>query len=671
MKIAGEKKMIRRIVTWLCFFALMAGLQSGCRTVSQQGPQKKDGVAYGVTEGAFRHRWWNYYERAMSFADGGFYDEAKQDLRAAINQREKDQRRARTYGMHFVDYFPHREMGIVYYKKGRLKQAVDELTLSLASVQSAKAQLYLDRARKALIRKQKLDKRPPVIRIESPAQPFLFNGFSVTIKGVANDDTFVQQITVGEKPVKIDVSNREIQFSEDVPVVPGRNRIPVRVSDISGKTSEVFVEIHVDRTGPVLRIDKPYQGMTVAGNRVLVEGYAFDDSGLVQYSVNGAKSPCDGVEVHFKREIPVSVDGKELLVEVRDRAGNVTSAAIDLSKGRESIAGKGGVSGGRDHLPPTIDLRDLEAEQATYLEQAFIEGCIQDDQSVGRLFVNNAQILKTPCKKAYFSHLVGLKEGENRIHIKGMDLSGNAGDKIVKILRDVLNVRQIGSRLCVAVGHFKRKTVGADRHLSHGVEDLLTADMRKRSRFRAVDRRRLKEVLNELKLSQSGLVDEGSALKAGRILAADCMLFGSVLERTDSVEIYVRLVDTETTEILAAVDVYGEGVDIGKLREISKGLDLKLTHALPVVEGRVIKMDGDRMIVDMGKKARVANGMKLIVYEIGEPIRNPADGSIMGLDVKKLGQARIESVMEKMSFADLLGESDGKGIRPMHSVITR
>ncbi|MCP4578123.1 MAG: hypothetical protein GY846_17770 [Deltaproteobacteria bacterium] len=70
----------------------------------------------------------------------------------------------------------------------------------------------------------------------------------------------------------------------------------------------------------------------------------------------------------------------------------------------------------------------------------------------------------------------------------------------------------------------------------------------------------------------------------------------------------------------------------------------------------MIKMGGDRIIVDMGKKARVANGMKLIVYGIGEPIKNPAVGSIMGLDVKKLGQARIDSVMEKMSFADDRGK---------------
>ena len=663
--------MIYRMGIFCCVLVILAFFHQGCRTASQQASVKKDGVTYGVTEGAFRHRWWNYYERAMSFTDGGFYEEAKQDLEAALNQREGDQRRARTYGMHFVDYFPNRELGIVYFKQGRLQQAIHELTTSLASVKSAKAELYLDRARKALIQKQKLDQRPPVIRIESPTQPFLVNGFSVTIKGVASDDTFVKRITVGEKAVGMDVSNREIPFSMDVPVVPGRNRIPVRVSDISGKTSETFVEVNVDRTGPILRIDKPAEGASVSGNKVLLDAYAFDDSGLLKLSVNGREFPCDDREVHFKKAVSVPEDGRELVVEARDRAGNITSAIIDLSKGAQAVSTKAALPGDRDRTPPIIRLRDMEAEQATYLEQAFIEGSIQDDQTVGRLLVNDSQILKAPCKKAYFSHLVALKEGENRIHIKGMDLSGNACDKTVKILRDVLNVRQTGSRLCVAVGLFERKTIGAGRELSFGVEELLTGVMRKQRRFRAVDRRRLKEVLKELKLSQSGLVDEDSALKAGRILAADCMLFGSVLERVDSVEIYVRLVDTETTEILAAVDVYGEDMDIGKLRRLSQGLDLKLTHALPVVEGRVIKTDGDRIVVDLGKKTRVANGMKLIVYEIGEPIRNPADGTVMGLDVKKLGQARIQSVMEKMSFADLIGETAGKAIRPMHLVITQ
>jgi len=94
----------------------------------------KDGKEYGKVAGTFRHRWWNYYERGVSYADGQFYPEAISDFKAAIRQRESDQRRARTYGMHFVDYFPHRELGIVYFLRGDLQSAQKELERSLSEV---------------------------------------------------------------------------------------------------------------------------------------------------------------------------------------------------------------------------------------------------------------------------------------------------------------------------------------------------------------------------------------------------------------------------------------------------------------------------------------------------------------------------------------------------------
>jgi len=93
----------------------------------------KDGKEYGKVSGAFfRHRWWNYYERGLSFAEGEFFPEAVSDLEEAIQQRTRDQRMARTYGMHFMDYFPHRELGIVYYETGDFEGAKRELEVSLS-----------------------------------------------------------------------------------------------------------------------------------------------------------------------------------------------------------------------------------------------------------------------------------------------------------------------------------------------------------------------------------------------------------------------------------------------------------------------------------------------------------------------------------------------------------
>ena len=44
--------------------------------------------------------------------------------------------------MHRSDYFPHRELGIVYYRQGHYSEVIDELTASLSSVDTAKAKFY-------------------------------------------------------------------------------------------------------------------------------------------------------------------------------------------------------------------------------------------------------------------------------------------------------------------------------------------------------------------------------------------------------------------------------------------------------------------------------------------------------------------------------------------------
>ena len=127
----------------------------------------KNGKVYGKTRGAFfRHRWWNYYERGLSFAEGEFYREAIADLTDAISQREIDQRMARTYGLHFIDYFPHRELGVIYYQMGNLDGARSELEISLSQFPSAKARFYLDRVRKGLIQSKAEVVMPPKLTLD-------------------------------------------------------------------------------------------------------------------------------------------------------------------------------------------------------------------------------------------------------------------------------------------------------------------------------------------------------------------------------------------------------------------------------------------------------------------------------------------------------------------------
>ncbi|HYE04107.1 MAG TPA: hypothetical protein VEL07_01190 [Planctomycetota bacterium] len=117
---------------------------SSC-TAPRPEPRIVDGIAYGVTSAPFRERWWQYYERGVSWARGGFLAEAERDLRACLARRQTDHRRARTYGMHFVQCFAHRELAAVLIELGQLDEAEREARISLAQEPSAKAEHLLQR----------------------------------------------------------------------------------------------------------------------------------------------------------------------------------------------------------------------------------------------------------------------------------------------------------------------------------------------------------------------------------------------------------------------------------------------------------------------------------------------------------------------------------------------
>src|SRR3990172_3520431 len=121
--------------------------------------------------GTFRGKWWNYYDRGISKADQGDWENSMADLQKAVSMRNRDQRMARTYGMHFIDYFPHRELGIVFLNRGEIESAISELEESIRGEESAKANYFLNKARKAGLSLQKgKSVMPPSVMIETPLE---------------------------------------------------------------------------------------------------------------------------------------------------------------------------------------------------------------------------------------------------------------------------------------------------------------------------------------------------------------------------------------------------------------------------------------------------------------------------------------------------------------------
>jgi hypothetical protein len=70
--------------------------------------------------------------------------------------------------------------------------------------------------------------------------------------------------------------------------------------------------------------------------------------------------------------------------------------------------------------------------------------------------------------------------------------------------------------------------------------------------FTMVERKDLQKILGELELQLSGLGDEGSAAKVGKLLGAEVLVTGTVFRKGEVYEVFLKLVRVETAEVLSA-----------------------------------------------------------------------------------------------------------------------
>jgi len=91
-----------------------------------------------------------------------------------------------------------------------------------------------------------------------------------------------------------------------------------------------------------------------------------------------------------------------------------------------------------------------------------------------------------------------------------------------------------------------------------------------------VDRKRLRTALGGPAPGADGRPDEGASLKAGDIAGADILVMGSFLVFDGRIKIHVRLVKTETGEVIAAVRAEGK---VGERSKLTQHLGEKIFAA--------------------------------------------------------------------------------------------
>lgn len=628
---------------------------------------KKDGKVYGLTEGAFRNRWWHYYERGLSYAEGEFYKDALADFRQAIDRRERDQRRARTYGMHLIDYFPHRELGIVYYRQGKLNSARRELETSLAQWPTAKATYFLDLVRKGLIERANKDVTPPRLFIDLPSGIFWTRDDPVIISGQARDEQYVAAVKVGAQSVFLDGSREEVAFETPLFLVEGRHVIRVEAKNLFGQVTKREVVVHVDRHGPLITLTEVEMQKTSDGKGVKISGYLYDEAGVEKLFVNGAEVLVDGgVEVFFEVDRLIHQDAVTL--SATDRLGNRTKGEfivqptprggayplLACAKNEFASLVLTRFFGSTDDEAPRIDLEDWTEAQTVYLDKIYLEGRAQDAGGITELRINGESVLRREGRHIFFGHVVELDPGDNEITFEAEDEAGNVATQTIHVERKIPKALQLDQRLSVSVLPFHHSGLISETSLAFHAD--LSHALMKRNRFQLIERQDLDLVLEEQKLSLSKVIDESTALRLGKVVAAQCIFLGAIIESRAGLEIVGRMIDTETSETLAIEDVFMEMKSDEDLMALSEGLAIKIHRQFPLVDGVILESDAESIVTDMGRQ-EVKLGRRLIVYR-ERIVKHPKTHVAVGYINDILDHARVTQVMPNTSRARLRHDKD-------------
>jgi TolB-like protein len=135
----------------------------------------------------------------------------------------------------------------------------------------------------------------------------------------------------------------------------------------------------------------------------------------------------------------------------------------------------------------------------------------------------------------------------------------------------------------IAIAYFDNNTGHADLDpLRKGLADMLITDLGNVGSLQIVERDKLNQVLDELKLSKSKFIDPKTAQKLGKGLAAEFIMTGGYVVAGDTLRVDVRVVEVATGKVAASEKVEGKTADFFSIEKdlvdiLVKTLDVKLS----------------------------------------------------------------------------------------------
>ncbi|KPA15110.1 secreted protein containing Tetratricopeptide, SHNi-TPR domain protein [Candidatus Magnetomorum sp. HK-1] len=624
----------------------------------------------------FRGQWDDFYKRALCCIENENFQQALEDFQSSLERRppskQFDRRMVRTYGMHYLDYFPHREMGFVYYLKDKYEKALKYLNHSIHSEPSAKAYYYLKQTKKKMQDAFQSNAALPELTIIEPdvinktpdeiwqsETPFI-------IKGKACEKEWISSILIQGKPLWIDHAAPCVEFNKTLYFQEGRHTIRLEAQNIHGDSVEKRLILNVDQTGPVLSCKKSNEP-----NMINIQ--AKDHSGQISLWIN--HQPITSTENFLLNwEISWPESNSELYICAQDKCNNETCATISY----DSIFSSPQLSGliVENNLLIQTDARSSHESIKTnqidivlnqkdnvfvYSDNIKISGQIKSKRTLSQILINKKPIAIQPSKEIFFSRHIYLRPKDNVISVTATDISGFSMQKQVHVYRKIPSVFQLKYRYGLSMYPFVMHSSKKHNWITKLFDFTQTKEMQSHS-YQA--EKFEKDFFNCLRNQRRFRVNyRGKAFNDSndtQVLPSQSTILGDSYTSRFGLEITARIVDNQTSAVLTIKDVYREKKDDINIYGMAEELSEKIHQNFPLIKGEIIAKTEDGFRIKTSASKLPATVWPMIVYQ-----KNSFD-TIQGEESIIIGNANIISSPHennvKMIFVDgCLGERSIQG----------
>jgi len=268
---------------------------------------------------------------------------------------------------------------------------------------------------------------------------------------------------------------------------------------------------------------------------------------------------------------------------------------------------------------------------------------------------------------------------------------------------------------------------GTQQNIGTGIQAMLVKRVAQDGKYTVVERRKVANIMKEQDFAASNRVKQGTGARVGQIRGANLTLMGDIVvfgrddrktsaglgaivpgaggviggSKADAKAVVVldyRIVDTETSEVVASGEARGEskrtskgfgagmfvgGVGVGggfnmtssnfaetiigeaTMDAVNKlAVDINMRELNGGAEGRDVDLDarvadvnGNSITINAGSAAGLAAGQTFTIYHKGKEIKDPTTGEVLDVQTTPLGQLTITVVRDKIAIGNFNGSA--------------